>query len=134
MKNLLKNFAFVILALFLVAGILSFADFNAEKPENVGISRLVQDINQDKVKSVEVEGDTLTVHLKDEKAKGLQVKKEINQSFTELMSNYGVESAKLQAVDVQVKEMTGWKFWLAALVPYLFPFLLIIGLVYFMKF
>ncbi|MEK7643701.1 MAG: ATP-dependent zinc metalloprotease FtsH [Patescibacteria group bacterium] len=133
MKNLLKNFAFVILALFLVAGILSFADFNAEKPENVGISRLVQDINQDKVKSVEVEGDTLTVHLKDEKAKPLQVKKEINQSFTELMSNYGVESAKLQAVDVQVKEMTGWKFWLAALVPYLFPFLLIIGLVYFMS-
>ena len=121
------------MVLFVIAGVLSFSNVAKEKPESAGISRLVQEINNETVQSVEVEGDTMTVRLKDDQAKPLEVKKEFNQSFSELMDNYGVAPEKLQKVDVAVKEQGGWKFWLGALAPYLLPFLLIIGLVYFMS-
>ena len=133
MKNLLKNFVFIVLTLFLVAGVLSFSDFNKPKPEQVGVNRLVQEINDSQVKSVDVKGDTLVVTLISDSAKPLEVKKEFSQSFSELMDNYGVDSAKLQKVDVFVKQETGWKYWLIALASYLLPFLLIIGLIYFMS-
>ena len=37
MKNLLKNFSIVVLALFVIAGVLSFTSAATEKPEVVGV-------------------------------------------------------------------------------------------------
>lgn len=84
------------------------------------------------VKSVDVHGDTMVVILKDEKMKPQEVKKEMGQSFSELMSNYGVASEKLQKVDVQVKELSGWKYWMEMLLPFLLPLILFIVIIYFM--
>ena len=133
MKNLLKNFALIVLTLFLIAGVLSFTRASTVKPEVVGVNRLIQEINNERVKSVVVEGNMVTVTLKDDKARSLHVKKEMNQSFSELMSNLGVDQAKLQKIEIEVKDMTGWKYWLSTLLPYLVPVLLLLGLVFFMS-
>ena len=133
MKSLLKNFALVVLTLFLIAGIFSFSNVAKTKPEVVGISRLVAEINNESVKKVEIAGDTVTVHLKDEKAHELTVKKEINQSFSELMSNLGVDQTKLQKIEIQIKDQSGFKYWAAVTIPYLIPFLLLIMLIFFMS-
>ena len=135
MKSLVKNFLIVILALFLIAGLLSMSDLNpgAEKPEPVGINTLIREINDELVKSIEVVDDTLTITLNDEEAAVQEVKKESGQSFSELMDNYGVEPSKLQLIDVEVKDETGAKFWLKVLAPYIFPFLLLGGIIFFMS-
>ena len=132
MKNLAKNIGLIIITLFLIAGVMSFSDFNAEKPDEIGISTLVQEINEERVKSIEVVNDTVTVTLLDEEAKAQQLKKELGQSFSELMSDYNVDPEKLQAIDVQVKDETGPQVWIAAVAPYLFPLFLILGLMWLM--
>ncbi len=133
MKNLLKNFSIVIVALFLIAGVLSFTSAATEKPEVVGVNRLVTEITNEQVKSVVVSGDTILVELKDEKAKKLSIKKEPAQSFSELMSNLGTDQAKLQKIEITVKDQSGFKYWAGAIIPYLLPFILLIVLVYFMS-
>ncbi len=130
MKHLLKNFAIMIVVLFVLAGAFAFMRPAANKPELVGVNRLVQEIQVGNVKNVDVLGETLTVRLKNDDKKVLEVKKEYNQSFSELMSNYGVPADKLQGVDVFIKEEAGWKFWVSLIVPYLIGFLLLMGLLY----
>lgn len=133
MSSPIKNFIFIVLSLVLIAGVMSYSDTGKEKPESIGFGALVQEIQSEQVKSVEVRGDMLLVTLKDEKAKQQEVKKELGQSFSELMADYGVDQEKLKKVDVQVKEESGARYWVAALAPYLLPFLLIAGLIFFMS-
>ena len=133
MKNLFKNFSIIILALFLIAGVLSFTSAAAEKPEVVGVNRLVSEINNEQVKTAIISGDIILVELKDEKAKKLSIKKEPAQSFSELMSNLGVDQGKLQKVTIEVKDQSGFKYWAGAVIPYLLPFILLIVLVYYMS-
>ncbi len=133
MKNLLKNFAIVVAGLFLIAAVVSMADLQQEEPERIGVGTLVSQINNEEVASIEVTGDIVTVTLKYEEAKKQEIKKELGQSFSELIANYEVASEKLQNVDIQVKEETGARFWLKVLAPYLLPFLLIGGLIFFMS-
>jgi len=132
MFKLIKNFGLIFLLLLLVAGVLSYSPITKPKPEPVGVGKLVEEINSEMVKSVDVHGDTMVVILKDEKMKPQEVKKEMGQSFSELMSNYGVASEKLQKVDVQVKELSGWKYWMEMLLPFLLPLILFIVIIYFM--
>ncbi len=127
-----KSFGLIFITLLLIAGALSYSPITKTKPEQVGIGKLVEEINNETVKSVEVQGDTLSITLKDEKAKPQEVKKELGQSFSELMSNYGVASEKLQKVDVQVKDLSGWRYWLDMLLPFLLPLILFIAIIYFM--
>lgn len=133
MKNLIKNFVIIFAVLFLVAGALSLFDSKKVAPEVIGVGRLVEEINNGEVKSVDIKGDIAVVHLVKEGAIEQNVKKEYGQSFSEMIQNYSVPPEKLQKIDVQVKEETGAKYWIQVLAPYLLPFLLILGLVFFMS-
>src|SRR3989339_2145072 len=132
MKSLIKNFIIITAVLFLIAGSVSMSEIKKEEPDVIGIGALVQEINNEEVKSIEVKGDILVVNLNNEEAKTQEVKKEYGQSFSEMIDNYDVAPEKLQKIDIQVKEETGWRFWLKTLAPYMLPFLLIGGLIYFM--
>jgi len=133
MKSLIKNFAVIILSLFLIATVLSAANMKKEEPERIGVSKLVEEINAGAVKTIAVTGDTVTITLQDENTKPQELKKAPGQSFEELLQNYQIEPAKLLAVDIQYKEDTGLKFWLKVLAPYLIPFLFIAGIIFFMS-
>ncbi len=136
MKNLIKNFTIIFLVLLTFAAILSFTYSEEVKPEKVGVNTLVQMINYEQVKDVEVRGDFLLATLlsyDDEVEKVLEIKKEPGQSFAELMSDYGVESEKLQKVDVRVKDESGFNYWMGLILPSLLPILLIIGIIWFMS-
>src|SRR3989338_369642 len=133
MSNLVKNFIVIFLTLFLVAGLMSYGASKDKEPEPAGIHTLIAEISQGEVKRIEVrDGDTLLVTLKDESKKQQAVKKEFSQSFSELMENYQISPETLAGIEVEVKEPEGWKFWLGALAPYVLPFLLIAGLLFFM--
>ena len=132
MKNLVKNFSIIFLVLLTFAAILSFTYSGDVEPEKVGVNRLIQNINDERVKEVEVRGDFLLATLFDEETV-LELKKEPGQSFAELMSDYGVESSKLQKVNLLVKEESGLTYWLTLILPAMLPILLIIGIIWFMS-
>lgn len=132
MNSLVRNFILIILSLFLIAGIMSTFVNKDAKPQDVGINTLVESLEKGEIKRIEVLGDTVLAYGADENAKTLQVKKEVGQSFFELMKDYGVSQEKLKQVNVEIKEPTGWRLWLGQILPYLFPVLIIVGILFFM--
>ena len=109
MKNLIKNFLIFFFVFLIIAVIFSGLVNTAGQSEKVGIETLINQINNEQVDGVAINGAEMEVSLKDGKKE--IVKKEANQTFSELMDNYGVEKAKMAKVKVEVTEDQGWNFW-----------------------
>ncbi|PSO45921.1 MAG: cell division protein FtsH, partial [Parcubacteria group bacterium QH_9_35_7] len=131
MKDLFKKFGLVIASLLIIAAALSFSEVGKQGAKSVGINTLVNKIQQEKVENIKVQGRVMKVKLKDQKRK-LEVKKSKEQSFSELMDNYGIDKKKLAKVDVTIEGQSGLKYWVSALAPYLFPLLILGAIIYFM--
>ncbi len=133
MRNFIKNFLIVFIALFLFAGVWGyFKSQQSKSPEVVSISKMVEEIKSGQIKQVIVKGDTLNITLKDENAKPQQVTKEASATFDELAKNYGISAEQLTALGVEVKEDASWKFWVGNLLPILLPLAIFILFFYFM--
>ena len=133
MKQLVKNFLIIIVSLFLIAGLLSVSMGNKETRDTVGVNTLIQEIEQGQVKKIQIQNDTIVVTLSDSKAHQQEIKKESSESFSTLMRNYTVSSTQLQKIDIVNQEEGGFAFWLKVFAPYILPFLLIGGLIFFMS-
>lgn len=133
MKHLLRNILLIIASLFLIAGLMSMAEVGKNVTTEVGVNTLVQQINNGEVASIEVMPDTIIARLKNTTNTEQIVKKEVTQSFSELMTNYGVAPEKLLAVNITTKQDSELMQWVKALGPYLLTFLLLIGLLMFMS-
>lgn len=134
MKHFIKNFLLIFIALFLIAGILGMVKTGeSKKPEIIGVGKMVEEINAGLVKQITVQGDLLAVTLKDDKAKPQEVKKEPQESFGDILKNYGVTDAARQNIQVEVKDESSWKFWAANIIPALLPLIIIIVFFYFMS-
>ncbi|MEK9152032.1 MAG: ATP-dependent zinc metalloprotease FtsH [Patescibacteria group bacterium] len=129
-KSLSKNLLISIALFLLLAGILSGYNLSSEKIEQVSLASVVEQINAEKVKSVDVSGDKLLVTLSDGRKQ--TANKEADASFTTILSNYKVAAEKMQKVAIDVKTESGMSLWLGTLLPFLIPFLLISVFVYFM--
>jgi cell division protease FtsH len=132
MTQLIKQFIIIIAVLMVVAFGLSYVAGRAEKPTDIAVNQLVDQLGKGEVKTIEVRGDYLYVELKDEAAQKERVKKEYSQSFSELMVDYGVSTTTLRDVAVTVKDESGVAFWVKTLAPYMLPFLVLGGLLFFM--
>jgi len=130
MKNLVKNFLIFFVIFLLIAALFSTFGTGKQKGEKAGIETLINQIGNEEVSSIVIEGDELKVSLKDGREE--VVKKEAGESLSELLSNFGVDKEKLTKIKIEVKEESGLDFWLAAILPFLIPFLLISAFIYFM--
>ena len=122
-KFLTKNLITIVLISLAMAGFFALLASPFEKPEQVSLSVLVQQINDGKVSQIQVERNNLKITLRDETK---QVsRKETESSLTESLVNYGVNPEKLGAIDVELKGESGIAFWAGAILPFLLPFLII---------
>lgn len=130
MNKILKNIGAIIVIFFVVSGIMILYQSPKGRPADISLNELVTEIHDAKVASIDVSGNTLAIELKD----GTKQKatKETEGSLTETLSNYGVENAKLKDIAITIKEDSGAAMWAAAILPFLLPFLLIGGLIWFM--
>lgn len=132
MKQLLKNFGIIFLVLFVLAALMSTAQFGSEQPEEVGVNRVVTEIQSGNVASVNVVGNTVEVTLKDGEGPGLETQKEAGQTFAELVEPYGVTPEQLLAIETTNTQDNGAGFWIRTLLPYIFPFIILGVIIYFM--
>ncbi len=132
MKNngLMKNLLIFLVVFFAIASIFSLYNLNTEQPEKIDLRKMVNQIQEEKMEKIEVEGDMLLLTLKDGSIQ--EAKKESSESLSELLTNFGVSSEKISKVAIEVKEPSGFDYWLAALAPFLIPFLFIAVFIWFM--
>jgi len=131
MKDFLKNFAIIFISLLVIAGVLSMFQVGTKtEVEKISIANFVEKINSQQIKKVEIEGDVLRADMGEDKV--LEAKKELGESFGDIMNNYGVSEEVRNTLDVEVKEESSAKFWATNLLPVLLPLIIIIGFLYFM--
>ena len=131
MKNLFKNFFLVFLTLLLVASLIGFFDSNKVKVEEVDISRMVYEINNENIEKIFIESSQVILDLKAEDQTDLKIKLAPNQSFYDLISNYKIEAEKLDKINISFREDSGFSFWFSLIAPWLMPLFLFVFLIYF---
>ncbi len=89
----------------------------------LALTDLVKKINAGEVTMISVNGDELTVSLKN--GENLLTKKETESSLTQTLANYGVSKDALADVVIEVQNPSGLLFWVSAILPFLLPFILI---------
>ncbi len=114
---------FIFLAMLALYSILSGS---TAKPEEISLSALSEKIKEGSVKNIVVEGDRLDITLNDEAGTTLRSKKESEASLTESLSNYGITPEDFSKANIEIKNQTGFFFWLGNLLPFLVPVIFIV--------
>lgn len=123
MKNLFKNLVSFFLIFLIIAAIFSAFGFNSNT-KTVGLDVLVNRINNEEIDSVSVEGDKISLALKDGNKE--IVKKENQDSLTSLLKDLGVSADKISKLNITIKDQSGWNYILMNILPFLIPFILIV--------
>jgi len=130
MNKLLKNIIILIVVFFFISGMLILYSSPGEKPKDVPLTELVNQINNDEVKSISVNGNKLIVELKNgEKEKAI---KEAEASLSETLNNYDVNQEKFNSVELINEEPSSFSVWVGPVLYVLLPFLLIGAFIWFM--
>jgi len=131
MKNLVKNFVFILLIFLIISGVFALFVQPFEKEKELSITQLVGEINQNKIKKITVSGNELQiVYQDDSKAKS---RKEAETALSQSLINYGVDKNKLVKVEIETKEAGSTWTWLGPVLFAILP-LLLFGLFFFMIF
>jgi cell division protease FtsH len=130
MKKLIKNFLIFFIVFLVLAVVFSSYSISGNESEDKGINYLISSIENEEISKIEVKETKILLTTKEGEEK--IVKKETNQSFTELLANLEVSKEKIQKVDIQILELGGFDYIVANILPFLIPFLLIAGFIYFM--
>ena len=122
MKNLAKNLIYVVLIFVLISAVFSMFYQPFEKVKEISLSRLVEDINQEKVKKITVSGNDISILYQDEsRAKS---RKEAEVGLSQSLLNLEVNREKLAKVEIETKKESGIAVWLGPLLWFLLPLLI----------
>ncbi len=130
MKSLSKNFLLIFIVFFTLAALFSFIYNPNQKIDVVGINQLITYVNNEEINKIEVEGNTIMVSLKNGEIK--KITKENTESFSDIVANYQIDKNKLNNIDIIIKEDPSKSIFLGTILPFLIPFILIAGFIWFM--
>ena len=102
LKGLLKNISLVILVFLMLGFLFGFLNVPSESIQNISITQLAEDINQDKIKEIKVlQNDISIVYLDETKASS---KKEEGGTLSQALIDYGVSQDKLKNISFVFEE------------------------------
>ena len=121
----------ILLGIFLiVSGIFTYMGDPGQTASPISVSVIAEQINAGAVDRVEIDGDDLTVYLKDGTKQ--ESTKEHEIALSETLNNYGVDPAKFKEVKIEVKQPSASSFLFSTILPFVLPFLLIAGFIWFL--
>jgi cell division protease FtsH len=109
---------------FLITGLYLMVSGENKKISEIAISDLAKNVSQGEVKNILVEGDKLTITYQDGEIK--TSKKEVGSALSQTLFNYGVPSSALAKTEIQIKNESGFLYWMANLLPFLLPLVFIL--------
>jgi len=129
-KKLIKNLLIVFLAFVIISGLFSLYNSSIEKPIDISLSQLVDQINNEEVTKIEVKDNKLLVELKDgTKEESL---KETESSLSETFINLNVVEDRLNDIEIIIGDTSGANFFFNIIIPFLLPVILIGFILWFM--
>ncbi|MBU0670550.1 hypothetical protein KKF29_00150, partial [Patescibacteria group bacterium] len=126
-----KNVLYFVVILIIIGAFFSLYSTTQEQVAEVGFGEIVQKINNEEVKAIDVVGEQkIEVTLNNDEK--LKAQKETSESITTVLENYGVSPEQLRTIDIKVKPESGMDLFLTSFLPFMLPVLLIVGIIWFM--
>jgi len=120
----------VFVVMLLAFGLLLSTYRTGATAEKIDLKTLVGQLQEGRVKKIEIDGDKLAIELADGKKE--RALKESNDSLPTLFKNYGLPPEKVQQVSIEVRERSGAAIFFSTIAPFLVPFLLVAAFLFFM--
>jgi len=117
----------IIIAIFIFISITIIYTLVAKTPAEVKsltISDVAQGVTNETIQKIEVSGSDINVSFKDGTTG--KAKKETESSLSSTLYNYGVTPAEISATPIEIKDETGFGYWLLNILPFLLPVLLVV--------
>ena len=117
----------IIIAIFIFISITMIYTIVAKTPSKVKdltISDVASGVSTGTILKIEVSGGDINVSFKDGTTG--KAKKEIETSLSTTLSNYGVTPAELSTTPIEIKDETGFGYWLLNILPFLIPMILVL--------
>ncbi len=130
MSRFWKNILWAITTLLFIAFLFSLFATPAKAPTTLSLSQLVDKINAGQVSQIGVNGNAVSITMKD----GSQAvaEKEPESGLSETLKNMNVSSTALAAVNFEVQNQSGWSYWMNLLLPTLLPLIALLVLFWYM--
>lgn len=130
MSRFWKNVLWAITTLLFIAFLFSLFATPAKAPTTLSLSQLVDKVNAGQVSQIQVNGNSVSITMKD----GSQAvaEKEPENGLMETLKNMNVSSTAMAAVNFEVQNQSGWSYWLNLLLPTLLPLIALMFLFWYM--
>jgi len=124
-NDLIKNLLTVILIFIFLASMFTFFDISQEKPKEISMSELAQQVDEEKVKEIIVKEDKIEITLNDEKeSKETVLKGGISSLEEQFVTVYKLDQEKIKKANIITKGKTGTESFLENFGPTLLMFAL----------
>ncbi|MFP4539714.1 MAG: helix-turn-helix domain-containing protein [Candidatus Paceibacterota bacterium] len=122
-KKFIKKALLILLPLLILLGAFSFISNQFFEVEEVSLTELADEINEEKVHEIEIDGQLVAVTLKN--GEKVKTTKEPEGTFSETITNYGADEEKLKAINI--KQENGMEISVWTMIIFLTVFLLLLG-------
>ena len=123
-SNFSGSIAGAILIFMVITALYLIVSDVPKKVEQVTLSDLAKSITKGDVKSIVIEGGDLNITYKNDEIK--KAKKEVEASLSQTLANYGVKGDALAATQIEIKNESGFWYWLINILPFLLPILFVV--------
>lgn len=126
--NIANQITIAIFIFIIITLIYSWISGSPSNIKNLTISDVAKNVAEGTIEKIDVVGQDITVKFKD-KSEGV-AKKETESSLSETLFNYGVTKEQLANTPIEVKNESGFGYWLLNILPFLLPVLLVVFFVW----
>jgi cell division protease FtsH len=126
-----RSIAGAILFFMLITALYLVLTGNYKEVKEVSISDLANSVSLGDVKNIQVQGEKLVITYKNDEVKN--AKKETEASLSQTLFNYGVKPEALAKTQIEIKNETGFVYWLINILPIALPVLLIVFFLWYMS-
>lgn len=128
--NFFNQLMTILFVFVLIGGVYTLLSEETSKKKDVSLSEFAELVGSQDLKSVVVEGDKVTLTNTAEEI--YRTKKEAEISFSQTMANYGVSPEDLSLIPLEIKNQSGFVYWLFRVLPILVPIAFILIFLWFM--
>jgi cell division protease FtsH len=130
-SGLLRNGLVYLLIIVAIAALMFSVFSGPRQTKELDITDVATDIKRGAVKSISVQGDTLTVEYRDATAGPRSSRKEPDRTLLETFEDLDVSSAQLADVEIMIEPPGTWADWAGLLIT-IVPLVVFGGLLFFM--
>ncbi len=127
MNQTVRNIIIFAVSMVILGAILATASLDSTK--RTDIATLAGEVQKGNVASLVIRGNEVEATYKD--GSKTKAEKEPGDSLPTVFKNYGVDAERMRVIPTEIKEASGFSYWVSLLAPTILPLILLVAIMWF---